>query len=1315
MASNNRFEHQGIEYVIGSAAHRTLARTNRQVRDRIAWPVYYFRGNFYSKGAPLSATYSTYLNRIRTQAHAPPPGYRFIYGDANQVPAYIRSRPTYPLLPISGGITAELTNDTSFLFTSQYIYSLGSQLSRNQISTIPLSAAGNVSVSAVRRTYRLPQSVMPTLQVIRTAVPSQLRSIRETQKQQFVQWLQTRVNGMAFFIGQRRFQIQLATTSMADGSNLILNSRGTFSRLNGPSQGTFRNMNPIAQVTRILDDYFNLYRGFNDHQFRCDEVIIRILSIPAGFGRGAHRSFQRAFKTWIVISDHTLLNCLWVSLYTSMAWARGNPDVLWNKRKRHDGGAQLKYRVKASDDFGYSTFQSIQQFVDSTQKSPWYGVRVYNNLFELQAEFVPKGVEAAKFQTQYGVEPSETSARAKVYRWLELLWFDSGHYAALIRKTNLRRVLTEFDMTMLKQSIPSIIERDIPDDDPAGDDLDDYVPQTWRDLLMADTIDREEDRADYEEFLVPAFQSMREHQALDTDSYDASAQVDRKDELFVIEPKKHVPTEYNSSMYVAWDCETTIDPADNSQKPYAVGLAYQRNGETVYESFWGLDCMIQFLRYIHEHRSELSGSCFYAHNGGRFDLPILLRFALMDPLCKWRIVPNSVVELNGGFLSMQLNYVESDNLVLTKRRQYRNSECDVMFRDSYRVLPQSLEKLCKEFKVAHQKLTELVSHDEINLSNWQLMRHKFPLDRYLEHDCKGLLEVLLMFSKDVKDQYELDLFRCYTGATLSKRVFFQQYYSPDTTPIYHLPTHMDQFIRQSYLGGRVELFAIGKLPPDHRYYYYDFTSLYPWAGTKPIPYGLPERMETDAFRGAFVAMRGDGEEFLKPGFHGFVRVQVVTTDATVLPLHGYRYQDKLVFPVFQIPTELVLFADEIYKGQSLHCYSYKFLDAIRFPAQEPILKDFFEKMVEAKQTHRAAGRNALSFSCKIIANSGYGFWGIRTADRDGFRVLPNQDISWYDDLINNRLVSLCRFPNYTFCRVLHDLSIYDHNVGIASAITSWSRMRLYELLRALQLAEPENPLAICYCDTDSVITSVNLQDHPQLIQEFQLDPATQTVSRGGALGTLKCEVDELVHSKLSSIEAAEQLRHDGGAEFCLDTVILVAAKGYSCSKTLYTGETVSINKLKGFKQLKGVSKKPTGSDGDDPTMLDVLQSEDFARLVEGEALFQNMRRQRCDDEGESDSEDDGDAWANPCFLKQNQTQFVCPRSNFVRDRMADDGADEAPQHFQVGVRKVVKRFRMIYTKGEWSLPPLWGTESTQGEDTEESYIPMFSIVSPLRV
>ena len=129
--------------MIGSAAHRTLARSKAQVRDRIAWPVYYFRGNFYSKGAPLSASYATYLNRIRTQTHAPPTGYRYIYGDPNQVPAYIRSRPTYPLLPISGGITAELTNDTSFFITSQYIYSLGSQLSRNQISTIPLSAAGD--------------------------------------------------------------------------------------------------------------------------------------------------------------------------------------------------------------------------------------------------------------------------------------------------------------------------------------------------------------------------------------------------------------------------------------------------------------------------------------------------------------------------------------------------------------------------------------------------------------------------------------------------------------------------------------------------------------------------------------------------------------------------------------------------------------------------------------------------------------------------------------------------------------------------------------------------------------------------------------------------------------------------------------------------------------------------------------------------------------------------------------------------------------------------------------------------------------------
>jgi len=44
------------------------------------------------------------------------------------------------------------------------------------------------------------------------------------------------------------------------------------------------------------------------------------------------------------------------------------------------------------------------------------------------------------------------------------------------------------------------------------------------------------------------------------------------------------------------------------------------------------------------------------------------------------------------------------------------------------MLPQGLEKLCKEFDVEHKKLTETVCHDDITVENWD----PFPqLHKYL--------------------------------------------------------------------------------------------------------------------------------------------------------------------------------------------------------------------------------------------------------------------------------------------------------------------------------------------------------------------------------------------------------------------------------------------------------------------------------------------------------------------------------------------------------------------------------------------------------
>ena len=80
----------------------------------------------------------------------------------------------------------------------------------------------------------------------------------------------------------------------------------------------------------------------------------------------------------------------------------------------------------------------------------------------------------------------------------------------------------------------------------------------------------------------------------------------------------------------------------------------------------------------------------------------------------------------------------------------------ITFRDSLRLLPQGLEKLCKEFDVEHKKPTETVSHDDITVENWDT----FPqLHKYLENDCKGLLECLVCFSKEVFNSTAEDEFK----------------------------------------------------------------------------------------------------------------------------------------------------------------------------------------------------------------------------------------------------------------------------------------------------------------------------------------------------------------------------------------------------------------------------------------------------------------------------------------------------------------------------------------------------------------------------
>lgn len=80
-------------------------------------------------------------------------------------------------------------------------------------------------------------------------------------------------------------------------------------------------------------------------------------------------------------------------------------------------------------------------------------------------------------------------------------------------------------------------------------------------------------------------------------------------------------------------------------------------------------------------------------------------------------------------------------------------------------------------------------------------------------------------------------------------------------------------------------------------------------------------------------------------------------------------------------------------------------------------------------------------------------------------------------------------------------TIKGRSIAIASAVTSYARMELYAVMKAVQ----DKGYRILYSDTDSIITTCNLRNFPDLMERFMWDGRTDALSGGTELGALKNE------------------------------------------------------------------------------------------------------------------------------------------------------------------------------------------------------------------
>jgi len=617
---------------------------------------------------------------------------------------------------------------------------------------------------------------------------------------------------------------------------------------------------------------------------------------------------------------------------------------------------------------------------------------------------------------------------------------------------------------------------------------------------------------------------------------------------------------------------------------YMVGLAYLKDNKTITKQFistspFTRSPLLQFMDYLEQ--SDLDNYTFYAHNGGKFDLIRLIKECLWNN-SNYTIISSKCIELDSSWIRF--------GVIVGKNT--------IWFKDTYRILSNSLKDLTNSFNVKHKKLETdnmmFVAESE-DLEGWiNVYTHLSELKTYNLHDCLGLLEVIIEFQDIVFKSFGVDITKYMTAASISKAITLTAYYNPSRNPVFTLDQKLDAYVRKSYWGGRNECFKLGLITGP--LYYYDFTSLYPYAGTCKLPYGKPTYFTNNY-----------------PNFNQVacvIRVKMRSI-SDKLPAQCHMQDGKLVFPVFAEWAEKTITGVEYLYGLETKMYEYQILDGYWWN-QDTWLKRFFTQVFDKKKQASMNNDTAGKYIWKLIVNSGYGNWGFVWRDKESVELSRTGSLKWLKHLKQGNLIDYKDDGHNCIMKVRTTVRS-DCNVAVASYITANARILLHRLMLDIKNHNHE----VYYCDTDSIITNLDMSKHELGIKwkvEQAINPMNNKPFDGENLGDLKNEI----HKKYTKRSFAK--------------AIIVGCKMYSLISDCFEQ---NINKLKGYKRSSGLSG-------------DIIR-----KLLHNENVIQT---QVC--------------------IPNNRTSYL--------------------NGFNMCIRKIIKKFRMLYTKGEiisegellWKTQPL---------------------------
>lgn len=422
---------------------------------------------------------------------------------------------------------------------------------------------------------------------------------------------------------------------------------------------------------------------------------------------------------------------------------------------------------------------------------------------------------------------------------------------------------------------------------------------------------------------------------------------------------------------------------------------------------------------------------------------------------------------------------------------YHNDYYVIVFRCSWRILSHPVESLGKSVGIAKYKEGEDVKDFYDVEPREKLEDYPENFREYCKRDVDIVRLCLIAFDDAMnflKKEYSfLNTFNWKSKLTASsislklQKEFVRHFHNPYIAKGFKHDDNDNQIATEFYFGGFTQFnFNIqGIQTPCKNGVGIDINSAHPFSMTKKLPYGKLYNMKETSWEDCkltkddvceFFELQIDSAELKPPGCFALLANWPKYNGISDGPIYQFnRYLTEAYgFRCFYMREEFEALC-KYYTFEGVTIVNHWWMMADKF------LGEFVNQMYKFKSDFKAQGKEGLSWTFKIILNGGYGIHAKRN-DYDAIYVCKDKDE--YDSYKHGDNIKIGKY-NYTIHLGKGDSHLIDgvyihlckivdkpkaNNKFIASAITAWSRIYLWEAMEKIGFDK------CAYTDTDSIYT-----------------------------------------------------------------------------------------------------------------------------------------------------------------------------------------------------------------------------------------------------